>query len=300
MKQTTRPKLLITGANGQVGQALQLMLNQDKDAEFVATDKEQLNVCDLQQVKQVIDEVKPDVIIHAAAYTNVEQAELEPEQAFLVNQLGTEHLAIVSAALDIPIIYLSTDYVFDGNQFVSYQETDKVCPINVYGRSKVAGEQAVFQHNPMHVVVRTSSIFSASGNNFCRTLLQASKTRNELQVVADQVSAPTYVMDLVRALICIAKQLIQQPSNTDKYGTYHYCGATSVSWHALATALFKAQFERNLITSVPIIKAISAVDYASKVSRPPFSGLTCHKIEQAFQLKASNWQAALYEVKFDL
>ena len=223
-------KVVVTGAKGQLGTDLvNLLVN--RGYEVYGYGREELDITNFNQVKQVISEVNPDVVIHAAAYTKVDLAESEPDQAFLINAYGTRNVVVASEAIGAKLVYVSTDYVFDGTANVPYNEFAPTNPLGVYGKSKLAGEQFVRDLHSKFFIVRTSWVYGKHGNNFVKTMLKLAQERDELMVVHDQVGCPTYTVDLANCIL----ELIQ----TEKYGIYHVSNSGHCSWYEFAKAIFE-------------------------------------------------------------
>ncbi|MDR9797029.1 dTDP-4-dehydrorhamnose reductase [Aeribacillus pallidus] len=223
-------KVLVTGAKGQLGTDLVLLLS-DRGYEVYGYGKEELDITNFDQVKRVIREIHPDVVIHAAAYTKVDLAESKPDQAFLINSYGTRNVAVVSEAVGAKLVYISTDYVFDGTANTPYNEFAPTNPLGVYGKSKLAGEKFARDLHSKFFIVRTSWVYGKHGNNFVKTMLKLAQERDELMVVHDQVGCPTYTIDLANCVL----ELIQ----TEKYGVYHVSNSGHCSWYEFAKAIFE-------------------------------------------------------------
>jgi dTDP-4-dehydrorhamnose reductase len=222
-------RIVITGANGQLGQDLVRKLSTDH--EVYGFGRRELDVTNLQQAHQVLDQVRPDVVINAAAYTAVDRAETEIDEAYAVNAFGARNLAMASERLGAKYCYISTDYVFDGQGRTPYREYDSTNPQSIYGKSKRAGEELVTSFSTRHFIVRTSWLYGAYGQNFIKTMLKLGKQGKRLTVVNDQVGSPTYTVDLVGFIM----ELIQ----TEKYGIYHASNKGSCSWYEFAKAIFE-------------------------------------------------------------
>ncbi|MGG3162564.1 dTDP-4-dehydrorhamnose reductase [Geobacillus stearothermophilus] len=223
-------KVVVTGAKGQLGTDLvNLLVN--RGYEVYGYGREELDITNFDQVKQVISEVNPDVVIHAAAYTKVDLAESEPDQAFLINAYGTRNVTVASEAVGAKLVYISTDYVFDGTANTPYNEFAPTNPLSVYGKSKLAGEQFVRDLHSKFFIVRTSWVYGKHGNNFVKTMLKLAQERDELMVVHDQVGCPTYTVDLANCIL----ELVQ----TERYGIYHVSNSGYCSWYEFAKAIFE-------------------------------------------------------------
>jgi len=245
--------IVVTGANGMLGQDLVPILK-NTGYDVLETDIHNLDITCKDDVFKYITNNKPDFIIHAAAYTNVDGAELEQEKAFLINHTGTENLAVISGKLEIPMIYISTDYVFDGTKDSPYQPDDKTNPLNVYGSSKLKGEEAVKKYNEKHYITRTSWLYGHKGKNFVETMINLAKTKPELRVVDDQSGCPTWTVALSEAILKLIK--------TKKYGTYHVCGSGSTSWHEFASKILEF-----MDINTPVIP-VSSQEFKTAATRP--------------------------------
>ncbi|MDQ0115240.1 dTDP-4-dehydrorhamnose reductase [Paenibacillus harenae] len=222
-------KILVTGANGQLGRELMEWVTDTMVIVGVARD--QLDITSARQCRDVIEFHRPDVVIHCAAYTAVDKAETEPDEAYRVNEQGTRNIAEAAAAFEAKFCYISTDYVFDGTSSSPYLEQDQTNPLTVYGKSKLAGERAVQSIVERYFIVRTSWVYGQYGNNFVKTMLKLAGERDRLTVVSDQIGSPTYTYDLAAFLI----QLVQ----TEHYGIYHASNTGSCSWYQFAEAIFE-------------------------------------------------------------
>ncbi|GKV95168.1 dTDP-4-dehydrorhamnose reductase [Pectobacterium aroidearum] len=279
-------KILLTGANGQLGRCFQDRL--PKDWQVYATDAAELDITNSDQVNAVVAHYQPDAIVNAAAYTAVDKAESEPELAERINAIGPANLATVAAKYKIRLIHVSTDYVFDGNATTPYSENTETNPLSVYGATKLAGEHAVTAALPDAIIVRTAWVFSEYGNNFVKTMLRLSQDRDTLNIVADQHGCPTYAGDLAQALII----LLQHKAVG---GIYHYSGDKEVSWYQFAQAIFSVAINKSLLKQAPTLIPITTEQYPTPAHRPAYSTLACKKIEQE-GITLSNWQNALQKV----
>lgn len=284
--------ILITGADGQVGRELVLQLQ--NRATVLAANRAALDITDSAAVERTVAGFRPDVIINAAAYTAVDKAESDADTAYAVNRDAVRHLAQAAAAHKAVLLHISTDYVFDGTAEAPYRETDPVNPQSVYGKSKLAGEQAAAAC-PRHIILRTAWVFGAHGGNFVKTMLRLGRERDSLGIVADQHGAPTPAADIAAALIAIAERS-QAPGFAD-WGVYHFSGCPYTSWHGFAEQIFQAAAAQNLLPKIPEIKAITTADYPTPARRPANSRLDCGKIRRVFGIEAANWQAALADLQ---
>lgn len=264
---------MITGGSGQLGSEIIRQLR-DAGRPFLAPQRAECDVTDVKQTKDFIYRCSPDIIIHCAAFTDVERAEEEQERAFLVNATGTKHIAEAASAVGAVLVYISTDYVFDGKKKDPYGEGDHPVPLNVYGKSKLAGEEAVRKAISRHYILRTSWVFGGAGQNFIKKILTLSKTKDTLKVVDDVMGSPTYTVDLAGAIL----RLIQ----TDRFGTFHLANGGACSWYDLAAEAIR------LSGSPTTILPCSSEEYPSKAVRPRYSVLGNHKTQPLPQ-----WQTAV-------
>lgn len=223
-------KVLITGANGQLGKEL-VELFTEKGFEVYGFGRDKMDITNQVQVQEIIGAVKPNIVIHSAAHTKVDLAESEPDQAFSINAYGTRNVAVAAEAVGAKLVYVSTDYVFDGTNDEPYNEFSPTSPLGVYGKSKLAGEQFVRDLHYKFFIVRTSWVYGKYGANFVKTMLKLGEERKELSVVADQIGCPTYTLDLANAIL----ELV----NTEKYGVYHVSNSGNCSWFEFAKAIFE-------------------------------------------------------------
>ncbi|WP_076537301.1 dTDP-4-dehydrorhamnose reductase [Shewanella sp. UCD-KL21] len=350
-------KLLLTGANGQLGLSIRgcvadhnaflatnndnnhrnisSFLNTDLSSQYMpnelqllTADKSDLEISDANAVMEMIDRLKPDLIINCAAYTQVDLAETHQQLADDVNATGAKNLALAALKASIPLIHISTDYVFDGksgwqsssavNSTLSidepklaggldcafeksleaalktspspYPETAVPNPLNRYGASKWRGEQCITDILPQHIIIRTSWLISEFGHNFAKTVIRLAKTKPTLTMVADQAGCPTYAGDLAKAILNIAAQ-IQQGKTV--WGTFHYCGDTAISWYGLAKAIVDEASMQGKLLTVPTLKGIDTDDYPLPAKRPSYSVLDCQQIKMAWGIDTCDWQASI-------
>jgi len=278
-------KILLTGANGQLGRCFQDVVS--KDDKVLALGSQELDISNMQAVLEAVTAFQPDVIINAAAYTAVDKAETEAERAAAVNTHGPENLATAAKAVGARFVHVSTDYVFDGSGNVPYQETDAVNPLGVYGQTKLAGELLVRSILPEAIIVRTAWVFSEYGNNFVKTMLRLAKDRPELGVVADQYGCPTYAGDIATAILRLV-------AGNAPAGIYHYCGDKNVSWAEFAQAIFTEGVKCGALTAQPKVNFITTAQYPAPAQRPAYSVLSTEKVSG--YSSASDWQAGLQKV----
>jgi len=272
--------ILITGAGGQVGHEL---ATADNPHRLVALSRQQLEITDPAQIAEVFASYQPDILINAAAYTQVDRAEQESQLAFAINRDGVANLAQACNQLDIPMLHISTDYVFDGSKQGAYIEPDPIAPLGVYGESKAAGDAVLRASLDQHVILRTSWVFSATGNNFVKTMLRLGKEREELGIVNDQHGCPTSARSIAEVLLNIADRYLQ--GRAVEWGIYHYCNQPATTWFGFAQAIFKqAGGYENLQ-----LNAIATSDYPTPARRPQNSILNCAKLETNFGVEQTNW-----------
>lgn len=281
-------KILLTGKNGQVGSELQKKLS--LLGEVIATDREELDLTNLDAIKTFIDATKPDIIINPAAYTAVDKAESELEIAYQINTLVPEVLASMATELDIPLIHFSTDYVFDGLKKEAYVETDETNPQSVYGKTKCEGEQKIRTHKK-HIILRTSWVFGSHGNNFLKTILRLIGERDQLSIVNDQWGSPTSASMLSDVTYKIVYTILKDP-NFNNYGTYHVTCEGETNWYEFAQFVASQVIELGFTSKIKAenIKAIPTIDYPASAKRPFNSRLNTRKIEKVFMLKLPHWQ----------
>lgn len=259
-------KVLLTGANGQLGRCVQDVF--PKEWELFAFNSQELDITDAEQVKLKFAEIEPDAVINAAAYTKVDQAESEVELAYSVNATGVHHLALLSKQYNSRLIHISTDYVFDGTKREPYTETDPTCPINVYGQSKLAGENLALATHIGTLILRTSWVFSEYGNNFLKTMLKVGENNPELKVVSDQIGTPTYAGDIAKAIIYLLQ------NHPKERGILNVAGSDICSWADFAKLIFQVASQVNPQYSVPKVAEISTQKYPTAAKRPHYSVLS--------------------------
>ncbi|MEI7220567.1 dTDP-4-dehydrorhamnose reductase [Pectobacterium carotovorum] len=279
-------KILLTGANGQLGRCFQDRL--PAHWQIWSTDAGELDITDLKQVEAAIVHYQPDAIVNAAAYTAVDKAESEPVLAEKINVTGPHNLATVAHEKGIRLVHISTDYVFDGNATTPYVESSITNPLSVYGKTKLAGELAVIKAAPESIIVRTAWVFSEYGNNFVKTMQRLAKERDALSIVADQKGCPTYAGDLAQATISLLEKNAES-------GIYHYCGDEEVSWYEFAKTIFEMAKQQGVIDKMPQVTAIATEQYPTPAHRPQYSSLSCEKIER-LAITPSDWVGALSHI----
>jgi dTDP-4-dehydrorhamnose reductase len=281
-------RIFVSGADGQLAKSLSRLADGPDDLKVLCRGRPDFDLTDTAQAERMVVELKPDAIINAAAYTAVDKAETEPQQAFAINCDGAAAMARAAAALDIPIVQISTDYVFSGKKSSPYVESDDVGPDGVYGQSKLAAELIVRNIAPRHAILRTSWVYSPFGNNFVKTMIRLSSERKVLRVVSDQVGCPTAAIDLADAAMKVCKALIAE--NTES-GIYHVAGSGDTHWAGFAESIFSLIAARGL--PVPVVEHISTADYPTAAKRPANSRLSCDKVRDVFGIQLPPWQESL-------
>ncbi|EGV35894.1 dTDP-4-dehydrorhamnose reductase [Neisseria weaveri] len=279
-------RILLTGSKGQLGRCFKDRL--PENWELIAADSATLDITDAEAVLNMARSFQPDAIVNAAAYTAVDRAEQESDTAFAVNGSAVHNLASAARAVHARFIHISTDYIFDGKAKTPYTESGLPNPLNVYGRSKLAGELLALSTNPNSLIIRTSWVFSEHGNNFVKTMLDAAAANRELSIADDQTGTPTYAGDLAQILI----DLLNKPALPR--GIYHYCGSNPVTWHGFAQNIFQAAARHNPEFKTPAIRPCA--DTSSNTPRPGYSVLDCHKIQTELGISQPDWHKALAQV----
>lgn len=273
-------KVLVTGANGQLGYDVVKRLEQES-IEYLGTDRNSLDLTNEEQVKRVIRDYNPDTIIHCAAYTAVDKAEDDKELCYAVNVLGTKYVTQACKESNAKMVYISTDYVFDGEGNRPFKVTDNPNPINYYGQTKYEGELEVNKNLEKYFIIRISWVFGSNGNNFVKTMLRLGKEKDEIAVVADQIGSPTYTYDLAKLLV----EIIQ----TERYGVYHATNEGYCSWYEFACEIFKiANLKINVIP-------IKTKNYLTRAKRPKNSKLSKYSIEEQDFSCLQSWKNALLD-----
>lgn len=274
-------KILVTGANGQLGQCLQKISSQFEEFEFIFTDSETLDITNKEEVNDFFWQNAPDFCINAAAYTAVDLAETDIEKAFLVNADGAENLAEACAENNAQFIHVSTDYVFDGENNLAYTEEDFTNPLGVYGASKLAGDELALEVNPCSVILRTSWVYSEFGKNFVKTMLNLFATKEELSIVADQFGQPTNANDLAEAIMKIIKSEKITP------GIFNFSNLGRISWFDFAEKI--AELSEAKIK----LNAIETSQYPTPAKRPKNSVLDLGKISKTYAIQLKPWEESL-------
>lgn len=287
MENTTSLKVLVTGANGQLGSEFKVLQWIYSDFEFFFHGRDTLDVASETSVSDALNQLKPAVVINCAAYTNVEKAEDEPEVAELYNGTALQHLAKACNEVGAVLIHFSTDYVFDGEKNNPYVESDAVKPINAYGKSKLLGETLAAQAHK-HYIIRVAWLYSTFGNNFFKTMIRLANERGELKVVSDQFGCPTYARYLANDVLTLLEKTLVEGKQID-YGTYHYSHEGKASWHE-----FAREIVANTGLHVPV-HAVSSSAFPTKATRPKYSKLNPNKWNAATGIATTSWKEALIQ-----
>ncbi|MCW8929218.1 MAG: dTDP-4-dehydrorhamnose reductase [Gammaproteobacteria bacterium] len=284
-------KILITGAKGQVGSELVDQASRRGHDVHGYCSKE-LDISNSGQVNEKVLQVKPDVIINAAAYTYVDKAETEKELAYAVNSQGSENLATVCKKMNIPLLHISTDYVYDGEKQGPYLESDQAIPTGVYGASKLEGDQKIEQILSKYIILRVSWVFGDYGNNFVKTMLELAEHRNELSIVHDQFGAPTSAKAISRCLLDILEnQRFNQPGCP--WGIYNFQSDPGVNWYDFAQEIFQQSYRLGIINKQMKLNPIPSSEFPTPVKRPTNSKLDGTKLQLHFGLLPANWKVDL-------
>ncbi|MBZ9814138.1 dTDP-4-dehydrorhamnose reductase [Mesorhizobium sp. CA7] len=286
-------RLAVTGREGQVAASLVESARGRDDIEVIAVGRPALDLARPDTVFAALEAVRPDIVVSAAAYTAVDQAEDDKDLAFAVNATGAGKVAQAAARLGVPIIHLSTDYVFDGAKDGAYVETDPTAPLGVYGASKLAGEEAVAAANPRHLILRTAWAYSPFGRNFVKTMLRLATERDEIAVVADQWGNPTSAFDIAEAILLAAASLCDD-GNFSGFGVYHLVGTGDVNWSGFARHILDSS--REFGGPYAQIRDIAMADYPAKARRPVNSRLSTAKFASAFGWTAPQWRRSTVEI----
>lgn len=282
-------RILVTGSKGQLGHEVVDQLEK-QSMDVIPLTHDQIDIADNDCIQRQVAEVKPAMIINAAAYTKVDESEDRSDLAFTINQKGPSFLATACEKSNIPLIHISTDYVFDGEKKSPYTEKDAAFPINKYGKSKLDGENEIVSRLKKYIIIRTSWMYGVHGNNFVKTMLRLGKSRTEINVVSDQFGSPTAAVDLAEAIVDITRLILFYKKSA--WGIYHYCGEGITNWHDFAKEIFQIALRKELM-KMPEIHPVSSLDYPTKAKRPRFSALNCDKIKHSFGIHIKPWKERL-------
>ena len=292
-------KILILGSKGQVGSEIaNTLINRfkqkyTKDLKIYELSRHDVDLCDLEKLKIILFKKSPNIIINAAAYTNVDKAETENVDALKINSKLPGFLGKICKELNTILIHFSTDYVFDGLSSEPYAEQDSVNPINFYGYSKLEGENSIRNSCNRYIILRTAWVFGKQGNNFVKTMIKLGKLSQNVKVVSDQVGSPTSSSSIAKAVSEIIYTMKDADENDYRWGTYHFCGLPYASWASFAQEIFRLAIDKKIISHDINIEKIKSRDFKSIAKRPNFSKLNCNKISNHFNRKPNDWKKSL-------
>lgn len=277
-------RILVTGANGQLGSEFSVLSNSYTEFEWILADRTKITLDNLELLRVQLNEIKPDIIFNCGAYTAVDKAETEKELAFTINHLAVELIAKYAFKNNVKLIHISTDYVFDGSSSSALNEEAVTNPINVYGESKLAGEFSCLKENPNSIIIRTSWVYSKFGNNFVKTMQRLMQERDEINVVNDQIGSPTYAADLAQAMIYILGSSNWTP------GIYNYSNEGEISWYEFALSIKELGGYNCKVGGIP------SLSYPTPAKRPKFSLLDKKKIKETYNLKIPSYKKSLKKI----
>lgn len=284
-----KPSIIVTGKNGQLGKELQDIAPQFENFTFHFFSKEELSIADASQLENIFIKLKPAFFINCAAYTAVDKAETDQENAYIINGEAVGNIARLCRAYNCICIHISTDYVFDGTATEPYKENDETNPVNYYGYTKWVGEKLALENNPQTIIIRTSWVYSQYGNNFVKTMMRIMQERKEINVVSDQTGSPTYAADLALAIIAIINNLSQSRGQNlkSKCGIYHFSNEGIISWFQFASAI------RDIKNFDCKVHPISTANYPTPAKRPAWSVFSKDKIKSNFNIELKDWKESL-------
>lgn len=293
-------KILVLGASGQVGSEMSRAFAcaknpNDIDLKVVNADRQDLDLSDPSGIGRFLDNVAPRFVINAAAYTNVDRAESEKDLALAVNFQAVKEIANYCGKKNLPLVHISTDYVFSGDNHVPYSEVDSVGPHGVYGKSKLAGELAIRTSAPLHIILRTAWVYGVRGNNFVKTMLRLAKRKREISIVNDQIGSPTSARAIAATIASMVIQMMGAEADDERWGTYHFAGLPFVSWAEFAEEIFSQAMQLEVLSSAPTVKPITSKEYPTPVVRPASSRLDCSKCYASFGIHPDDWRLSLNE-----
>ncbi len=284
----SKPAIIITGKNGQLGSQLQHAVTAVPQFNFIFFAKDELDICNELELETLFKKYQPVFFINTAAYTAVDKAEADQENAYLVNAAATGIIAKACSRCNTTLIHISTDYVFNGKGSEPYNEDATTDPVNYYGYTKWKGEQLALNNNPQTIVIRTSWVYSVYGNNFVKTMLRLMKDRKDINVVSDQFGSPTFAKDLAGAIIqIVVASFLSAPSS--HYGIYHFSNEGAISWCDFATAI------RDIKQLDCLVHPITTAEFPTPAKRPAYSVMSKEKIHSTFNIQLHNWRDSLEE-----
>lgn len=289
-------KVLVTGAGGQVG--YEILRSAPPGFDVFGMSSSNLDITDKHRISSVFSALNPDLVINAAAYTDVDKAESEKDKAYAINAEGVAYLGMLAEERSIPVFHISTDYVFSGETQRPYIEQDKPEPLGVYGLSKLEGERELISNCSRHIVLRTSWVFGVNGNNFVKTVLRLGQEKDELSLVFDQRGCPTSAASIAHALWILAEHYLEDKKLA--WGIYHYCGASISSWYEFGEQVLIQGCELGLLSRMPLLHMIRMSEYPTIAVRPAWSVLSCSKLRLLYNIPQYEWRTELRNVLYEL
>ncbi len=292
-------RIVLTGITGQVGAELNRLLHANSRYQVIGLDRQALNLAQPDKIGDAIAPLQPDLIINPAAYTAVDKAEAETELAHRINAEAPAQLAQVAEDLEIPLIHVSTDYVFNGQQSTPYRETDPTDPLGVYGKTKLLGEQGICDRTQRFIILRTAWVYGTEGGgNFVKTMLRLGAEREEMRIVADQIGSPTWAREIAGAIAALIPKLTTNQAS-ELCGTYHFTNSGVASWYDFAVAIFEEAQQIGLPLKVQQVTPITTADYPTPARRPAYSVLHCAKIATVLGTSPPHWRQSLRQMLRD-
>jgi len=278
--------VLVIGSSGQLARSLH---EAAPDNMFISLfGRPEIDLTKPETLIEIFKQKNPEIVVNASAYTAVDKAEEESGLAFAINSAGAEQLAKLCERNSIPLIHVSTDYVFDGSKKTAYLESDPVAPLGTYGLSKLEGEKKIARYCSRHIILRTAWVYSPFGNNFVKTMLRLATSHDEIKVVDDQWGNPTYALHLATAIVKIIPQIIGADIKSSVWGVYHATGSGETNWYDFATEIFRCSASYG--AKSPIVRQITIAEYPTRAKRPANSMLDCKKLETAFNIRLPDWR----------
>lgn len=284
--------VLITGKNGQIASCLEEVAR-ELEIDCVALSRQELDLTNIKSIEASLKPIKPSIVVNTAGFTDVEGAEKSDQHTLSVNSTGAGNLALICHQNNIPIIHLSTDYVYDGEQRKPYLETDDTNPVNKYGRSKLAGERLVIANNPRHIILRTAWVYSPFGKNFVKTMLNQAIVKHQVKVVNDQYGCPTYGLDLAEGIFKIIKAIRLHEGDKFPWGIYNMVNEGIASWLSVTYEVYDRSEALN--GAVAKIYPVMTVDTIQKVKRPPNTSLNTDKLKNTFNFSLPEWKSGVFQ-----
>ncbi len=286
--------ILCFGALGQLGQESEILFSKDKNFELTLADKDECDLTKIETIQPFIEQIQPDLIINCSAYTDVEGAEEQKDLAFLINATAVDEMAKAGQSLNIPLIHVSTDYVFDGQGNAPIFPNAEANPINVYGASKLEGENLIKQSLEKHIIIRTSWLYSVHGKNFVKTMLCLGQKREDLSIITDQYGCPTSAGSLAKAIYDITNKILFD--HVEEWGIYHFSNPKSTNWYSFAAEIFSQARAYGIKIKVKNLAPVSSAEFQTKAARPTYSVMNVEKIQDNYGVDVSEWTKELDKV----